>query len=232
MNEINNLIYGLKINFTSKTGLDSSIFVSFGDNGLKVKSIRIGMDCITEETISGRVLSGKFDNLNGVCGYRFDYRNGENLININPNVSINDAVSLINRIKKEQDFLMAELILSSILRNDYRVVVLNEGNLNIIKTVSAENENAELCSVQENINLSKSMGDESLVVQNQSKVYQIGDKCIIDENEPGDDSEVKSQLSELLDILCKNPKTYKELIEIKKQIQEKTIIYSTNKEKS
>ena len=232
MNEINNLIYGLKINFTSKAGLDSSIFVSFGDNGLKVKSIRIGKDCITEETINGRVLSGKFDNLNGVCGYRFDYRNGENLININPNVSINDAVSLINRIKKEQDFLMAELILSSILRNDYRVVILNEGNLNIIKTVSAENENAELCSVQENINLSKSMGDESFVIKNQSKVYQIGDKCIIDENEPGDDSEVKSQLSELLDILCKSPKTYKELIEIKKQIQEKTIIHSTNKEKS
>lgn len=219
MNEINNLIYGLEINFVSKAGLDSSIFVSFFDNGLKVKSIRIGNDSVTEETINGRVLSGRFDNLDGLCGYKYDYQNGENLLNINPNVSINDAVSLINRIKKEQDFLIAELILSSILRNDYRVVILNEGNLNIIKTVSAENEKAEHCSVQENINLSKSMGNESFIVQNQSRVYQIGDKCFVD------DSEVKSQLSELLDILCKSPKTYKELIEIKKQTQEKTIIH-------
>lgn len=226
MNEINNLIYALEINFTSKTGLDSSIFVSFGDNGLKVKSIIIGKNRVTEETISGRVLSGRFDNLDGFCGYKYDYQNGENLLNINPSVSINDAVSLINKTKKEQDFLIAELILSSILRNDYRVVVLNEGYLNIIKIVSAENEKTELCSVQENINLSKSMGDESFIVQNQSRVYQIGDKCIVD------DSEVKSQLSELLDILCKSPKTYKELIEIKKQIQAKNLINSTNKEKS
>lgn len=226
MNEINNLIYALEINFTSKTGLDSSIFVSFGDNGLKVKSIIIGKNRVTEETISGRVLSGRFDNLDGFCGYKYDYQNGENLLNINPSVPINDAVSLINKTKKEQDFLIAELILSSILRNDYRVVVLNEGYLNIIKIVSAENEKTELCSVQENINLSKSMGDESFIVQNQSRVYQIGDKCIVD------DSVVKSQLSELLDILCKSPKTYKELIEIKKQIQAKNLINSTNKEKS
>ena len=232
MKKINNLIYTLEINFVNNEGVKSSISVKFCDDGLKVKSVKVGDVCITEETINGRVLSGKFDNLDGYCGYRYDYQNDENLLNINPDVSINDAVYLINKMKMESGFLTAELVLSSILRNDYSVVILNECNLNILKTISAENENAELCSVQENINLSKSMGDESFVVQNQSKVYQIGDKCIIDENEPGDDSEVKSQLSELLDILCKKPKTYKELIEIKKQIQEKTIIHSTNKEKS
>ena len=232
MNEINNLIYGLEINFVSKAGLNSSIFVSFFDNGLKVKSIRIGNDSVTEETINGRVLSGRFDNLDGFCGYKYDYQNGENLLNINPNVSINDAVSLINKIKKESDFLTAELILSSMLRGDYRVVVLDEGRLNIIKTVSAENEKAEHCSVQEIVNLSKSKGEESFVVQDKSKVYQIGDKCIVDGNNAVDVSEIESQLSELLEILCQNPKNYKELIEIKKQIQEKFFTNSTNKEKS
>ena len=226
MNEINNLIYGLEINFVNKAGLDSSIFVSFSDNGLKVKSVSVRNDRITEETISGRVLSGRFDNLDDFCGYKYDYQNGENLLNINPSVPISDAVSLINKTKKESGFLVAELILSSILRGDYRVVVLDEGHLNIIKTVSAENEKSEHCSVQEIVSLSKSKGDESFVVQGKNKVYQIGDKCIVD------DSEMKSQLSELLDILYQNPKTYKELIELKKQFQENAITNSTNIEKS
>ena len=91
-----------EINFVNKAGLDSSIFVSFSDNGLKVKTVKVGNVCITEETINGRVLSGRIDNLDGYCGYRYDYQNGENLTNINPNIDINTAISLINKSKREK----------------------------------------------------------------------------------------------------------------------------------
>lgn len=155
MNAINNLSYTLEINFVSKSGLDSTISIKFEDNGLKVKTVKVGNVCITEETINGRVLSGRIDNLDGYCGYRYDYQNGENLANINPNIDINTAISLINKSKSQPDFLTSELVLSSIIRNDYRVVILENVNLNVIKTVSAKNENSQQSCFQETINLSK-----------------------------------------------------------------------------
>ena len=153
MKEINNLIYTLEINFVNTSDIDSSIFVTFHDTGLKTKIVKVGDVCITEETIKGRVLSGRMDNLEGYCGYRYDYQNGENLININPNIPINTAIACIREAKGKTDFLTAELVFSSIVRNDFRVLALNEGNLNIIKTVSAENEKSEHCSLQEIVDL-------------------------------------------------------------------------------
>lgn len=231
MNKINNLIYGLEINFVNNEGIKSSIAVNFCDDGLKCKTVRVGNDCVTEETINGRVLSGRLDNLDGFCGYRYDYQDGENLLNINPNVSINDAVSLINKVKRKSDFLAAELVLSSVLRNDYRVVILNKGNVNIIKTVAAENEKAEQCSVQEIVNLSKLSSDEYFSIQDKIMVYQMGDKSVVEENDVVVGSEIKSQLSELLDILNKTPQNYKELIDIKNQIQTEALANSVNEEK-
>ena len=114
MKEINNLIYTLEIDYENASGARTSISVKLHDTGLKIKSVKVGDICITEETINGRVLSGRFDNSNGYCGYRYDYKNGENLLNINPNTSINTAISLINKTKQKLDFLSAELVLSSI----------------------------------------------------------------------------------------------------------------------
>ena len=208
MKEINNLIYSLKINFVNKSELDTSISVEFHDNGLKIKSIKVGDVCITEETINGRVLSGRIDNPEGYCGYRYDYQNGENLLNINPNIPIDAAISLINKSKRKTDFLTAELVLSSIVRTDYRVVILNEGNLNIIKTVSTKNESAKQCCLQETLNLTKSKGDECFVVQDEKRVYTIEDKVV-----------EESQMCDLLYIISKSPQNYKELIKIKNQIE-------------
>lgn len=77
---------------------------------MKVKTVKVGNVCITEETINGRVLSGRMDNLDGYCGYRYDYQNGENLTNINPNIDINTAISLLNKSKRQPDFLTSELV--------------------------------------------------------------------------------------------------------------------------
>ena len=207
MNAINNLSYTLEINYINKSGLDSTISIKFQDNGLKVKTIKIGNVCITEETLNGRILSGRLDNSEGYCGYRYDYQNGENLININPNIPIENAVYLINKNKGQSDFLTTELIFSSIVRNDYRVVILDEGNLNIVKTVSAENENLEHCCLQETINLSKSKDAESFIEQDKKRVYTINNRTI-----------EEIQNCELTDVMSQNPQNCKDLINIKNQI--------------
>lgn len=229
MNEINNLIYTLEINYTDNLGLPTLIHVEFHDNGLEVKSFKIGDTCITEETINGRVLGGKFENLTECCGYRYDYQNGEDLLNINPQIPIYTAVSLINMKNTQSDFLSAKLVLSSIVRNDYRVIILNEGNLNIIKTVSAENEKSEHCCLQETVNLLKLRDGESFVENNKKRVYKIDDRCVIEENQILENNDIKSHLIELSNILSQNPQNYKELLKIKNQ-NEKT--HDINEEKT
>ena len=223
MKEINNLIYSLEINIVTTSSANSSISVRFNDDCLKIKTIKVGDVTVTEETINERVLSGRLDDSSKHCGYRYDYQNGENLLNINPNIPIDTAISLINKSKKKPGFLTTELVLSSILRNDYRVVILTEGNIEIIKTVSAKNENSEQCSVQETINLSKSKSDESFVETAKKRIYTIDDR-MVEETQTSNDIKIKPLLRKLLDILNKQPKNCKELIETKKQIQQNHII--------
>ena len=227
MKEINNLTYKLEINFVTSSGINSLISIKFNDDGLRVKSVRIGEVCIVEETIKGRILSGKLENSEGYCGYRYDYQNGENITNINPNIDINTAVSLINESKWKSSFITTELVLSSILRNDYRVVILNEGSLKIIKTVTAENEEFEHCSLQETIELLKLSGEESFVEKNKKRIYKIDDK-IIEESNNLVDGDIKFKLCELSNILSLNPQNYKDLIEIKNQIQKRNTFNGDN----
>lgn len=219
MKKINNLIYILEIKYKNKSGLHTSISIKLHDSGLKIKSVRVGNTCITEETINGRILSGKFENPDGYCGYRYDYQNGENIQNINANISIDKATSLISTKKMKPDFISAELVLSSIVRNDYSVVILDKGCLYITKTISAENEKLEKCCLQENIELIKLEGEKSFVEKNKKSVYKIDDKCVIEENNNLDSNDIKLQLNELSDIISLNPQNYKELIQFKNQIQ-------------
>lgn len=230
MKNIKNLDYTLEINYTNSSGATTSISVKFNDSGLKTKTTRIGNICITEETINGRVLSGRFDDSDSYCGYRYDYQKGETLLNINEDISINTAVSLINKKKMESDFMSADFVLSSILKNDYRVVTLDKGNLNIIKTISAENEHAEHYRLQESADFLKQEGAEKFVEQYKKRVYQIDDDCTIEDAEMMADSNIKSQLNELSEILSQNPQNYKELIELKNQIQNKSSDNSINEE--
>ena len=228
MNKINNLIYTLEIKYTNNSGEKISITVKFCDNGLETKSIRVGDVCITEETIKGRILSGKFENANEYCGYKYDYKNGENLLNLNPQISIDTAVSLINKKKMETDFLIAMLVLSSVLRGDHRVVVLNNGRLNIIKTISAEDDNLEKYVLKEISDLLKLDGEEKFVVQDKKIICKIGDNSNIEEIGLLADGDIKFNLIKLSLILSKYPQSYKELIELKSQLQKNNIGNSTN----
>lgn len=232
MMKINNLNYALEINYINNLGLNVSIFVKFHDNGLEIKSIKLGDVCITEETIKGRVLSGKFEDSNEYCGYRYDYKKGGMLLNLNPQISIDEAVSLINKKGMESDFLSAQLVLSSILRNDYRVVILNEGRLKIIKTISALNDKSECCCLQESVDLLKLDGEESFVEQSKKTTYKIGDKCVVVETQTMIDCDDKSQFDQLANILSQNPQNYKELIKFKNQIQKTSNINLINEVKT
>lgn len=219
MKEINNLIYTLEINYENAPGLKTSIYTQFHENGLEIKSIKVGDVCVTEETINGRVLSGRYENLDGYCGYRYDYQNGENLLNINSAVPIHTASALINSTKMKPEFLSAKLVLSSVSRNDYRVLILNKGKLNVVKTVSAENENSEPCSIQENLELMKFVGEKSFIIKNKKTAYQIGDASIIEDTQQQTDNVIKSELHELFEIFSQCPQSYKDLIMFKESAQ-------------
>jgi hypothetical protein len=232
MKEINNLIYSLEINYTNNSQLNTSISIKLHDNGLETMSVKVGNVCITEETLNGRVFSGRFDNSDGYCGYKYDYQNRENLLNINPNIPIDTATSLINTTKMKSDFLLAKLVLSSISRNDYRVVVLDKGSLNIIKTISAENEKSENCSLQESIDLLKLDGAESFIEQHKKRVYKIDD-IVVEGDKLLADEDIKLQLNELSYIISQNPHSYKDLIELKTKLQSiasNSYVYNTNNE--
>ena len=50
MEEINNLIYSMKINYTDNSGVNVSICRQMDDKGLEINSVKVGDECITEET--------------------------------------------------------------------------------------------------------------------------------------------------------------------------------------
>ena len=156
---------------------------------------------------------GTFENQNSVCGYEYNYDKGadEYLVNINPEIALNDSVNLINKTKMDTTFLSARMVLSSIMREDFRVISLNQGNLTISKTISAENENSEKCLFQENLYLTKSENETSFTEKQSEQIFQIDDKR---------DDSFKSKLKNLIEIAKQNPSSYKELIAAKENIQQ------------
>ena len=59
---MNNLTHELQIQYTNELGLNVSVLKKIYEGGLEVNSIQVGDICITEETINGRILSGRYEN--------------------------------------------------------------------------------------------------------------------------------------------------------------------------
>ena len=95
--------------------------------------------------------------------------------------------------------------------------------MKITKIVSAENERFEKCSLQEIIDLLKSDGEERFVEQNKKIIYRIDDNCVVEEMQDLVNNDMKSQLNELSYIMGKTPQNYKELLELKNQINKTTM---------
>ena len=231
MENIKDVAYEIKINYVNSSGDNVSACKRMQSDGYQLYSIQVGDICVTEETIDGRILGGRYEDKGFYCGYRYDYKDGEMLININDDVLINDAVSLIDKTKRRQEFLSVSMALSVLLRNNYRVVVLDKGSIDIKKTVSSVNDKNESCSFQENITISRVEGDETFKEQHKEHIYKINNDCVVDKFIYDDKSDkpkilnndlisgqseefrkdVKSQLRELVDVIKQSPKNYSEL---------------------
>ena len=240
MENINDVIYEIQINYINNSNKDVSIYKRIQSNGLQTNIIQVDDIKITEETINGRVLSGRYDENGYYCGYRYDYASGEKLININEETPINDAVTLISKIKMKTDFLSASMALSVILRNDYKVVVLDQGSIDITKVISAIDEKGESCSFQENITISKIEDEEIFKEQHKKRIYKINGDCVVDKFEYNNSdepkeinsdmktgqsdefrNEIKTHLRELVEVVNQSPKNLTELRELISSTQRK-----------
>ena len=107
MEVINNLKYSIEIRYKNDNDVNVILKKEMNDKVLESNSTQIGDVCITEETINGRILSGRYDDKETSCGYRYNYEanNSDYLISLNDNISIENAVNLINKTQKEMDFL-------------------------------------------------------------------------------------------------------------------------------
>ena len=215
MEKINNLKYTIQINYTNNSGSPVSIRREINECGLEMNSTKIGDMCLSEETTYGRVLSGIYENQNTFCGYKYNYgrNNEEFLVNINQETTLETAINLINKTKMESGFLSAKMVLSAVSRNDNRIFAIKSGTVNLIKTVTAENENKEIYFVQENIMLTKTENEESFSEIKKETIFKIDDEYIISSKH---NVEILNELAEIIKL---NPTNYKELINSKQNSQ-------------
>lgn len=206
MQEINNLVYFIQINYVNESGLNVSICRKMDDEGLEMNSIQVGDVCVSEETINGRILSGRYDSSKSSCGYKYNYekQDDEYLVSINKDISLNEAVNLINKTKMSSAFLNAKMVFNSILRQDYRVVVIDKANMVVTKTIVAGK-----YLFQERVALSKLQGEEFFSEKYKESIYQINGKNVTT------NKEIRLQFKELVDIVNQNPNTYKDLLSLK-----------------
>ena len=220
------------------------------NDGLATSSISVGSDKVSETTINGRVLSGE-SIVNGVkSGYEYVYDTEGVTIDLkqkNSNVSINDSVSLINKLKNSRDFSKAKM--NGVLAINNSSELISEPNINFLvyrEVTLSDNENTQTYFIQQNFT---SDGKKSKV-ESQEENYQINDDyasfitnykddsqsvyCNIDDEEfesiDKDTPEyiivqsMISKLDPLKELLKSTPKTYKDIkLEQQKENTKKTI---------
>jgi hypothetical protein len=212
MVELNNLINELKMDYVNESGANVSVGKRISEDGLETKFIQVGDVCVAEDTINGRVLSGSVSDKNMICGYKYNYEEGGALINLNEDIDLDTAIGLINKTKMKTEFLSAKMAFSFISRNEYVAFSLGNGDLNIQKTIIAEDEKSERYLLQENISLFSANG-ESLEEKHRERIYKIDDNDVVDNS-----GDRQYKFKTIIEIMEQNPKNYKELIKIKNDI--------------
>lgn len=220
------------------------------NDGLATNTISIGNDKVIETTINGRVLSGE-SIVNGVkSGYEYIYDAEGVTIDLkqkNSNVSINDSVSLINKLKSSSDFSKAKM--NGVLAINNSSKLISEPNINFLvyrEVTLSDDENTHTYFIQQNF----TSDGKSSKLESEEENYQINDDyasfitnykddsqsvyCNIDDEEfesIGKDTpeyiivqSMMSKLNPLKDLVKSTPKTYKDLkVEIEKENTKKTI---------
>jgi anthranilate/para-aminobenzoate synthase component I len=220
------------------------------NDGLATITISVGNNKVIETTINGRVLSGE-SIVNGVkSGYEYVYDTEGVTIDLrqkNSNVSINDSVSLINKLKSSSDFFKAKM--NGVLAINNSSELISEPNINFLvyrEVTLSDNENTQTYFIQQNFT---SDGQKSKL-NSEEETYQINDDyasfitnykddsqsvyCNIDDEEfesiDKDTPEyiivqsMMSKLNPLKDLVKSTPKTYKDIkLEQQKENTKKTI---------
>jgi hypothetical protein len=222
METLNNLAFFIQVDFINDSGHPVTISRKIQDNGLETNTIQVDDVLISEETINGRVFSGTFESKDYFCGYKYDYENGsgERLLNLNENVPLDTAINLINKTKSSPEFWNAKLMLSVLMRNDYKIYAIKQGSIDFSKSVSAENEKHQNCSYTEFLHLSKQSGEERFSEKGKEIAYEIDDKFISENDSNKKECEaLKSEMKELVEIASLSPNDCKDLIKIKNVVQ-------------
>ena len=219
MNQIKDITYIVQADYIDNAGQKVVVYRKTQDNGLETNYMQVGDIAITEETINGRVLSGKLTNDGFLCGYKYDYEqeSGEYLININENFPLDQAISLINKTKMNRGFLDAKMVFTAIQRRDPKIFALKGGNIDITRKVSATNENHHNFGFSEIISMQKLPTDESFTTSQVETTYTVNDSTIVEHNtttEQNDGNNIKLAVAELIVIANENPKTCKELAKV------------------
>lgn len=215
MKELEKLTYLLEIEYED-AGSTINLSLKFNDEGLKEKSVKVGNESVIEQYTNGRVLSGRFDRGNEHGGWEYDYQKGEVVYALeDSNMSVEDSENEIEKIKKK--FHSSDFVLYPILRNDYKNIALDEGSINVTRTLSAQNEKSEQCVLQEQIKLFKPEDDDCVKEESKKRIYKLNDREI-EESQTLVDGVVKSQLMKLSEIMSQYPHNYHKLIELKNSI--------------
>ena len=214
---MNELTFELKLNYVNENGEKVSISRKVCEDGLEISRVQVGDVCITEETICGRVLSGRIDGVENPGGYRYNYGvgAGELLENLNKEVPIGTAVNQINKTKMTREFLSAKMFFISISRDDYRVYQENKGDLEMVKIVTSKSEDLKEYCFQERTFISKAQGGKSFVEKGKERSLKIdGDYVLLGAQETRNEP-YNEELEKLMEISRNSPHDYKDLLTLK-----------------
>lgn len=147
-------------------------------DGIEIQTISVGNNKVIEKTINGRVWRGECLIDGQLCGYEYIYDvNGitTDLRQVNNNISINESVSLINKLKDSEEFSKAKM--AGILANNDSSSFISIPSKNFIfyKEINLlDNENRYTYLIQQNFSC---LIDRS-VLESQEDFYQVNDNYI------------------------------------------------------
>lgn len=148
------------------------------NDGLTTKSISIGNNRVIEKTINDRVLSGECLVDGTTCGYTYIYDQFGttiDLVQINKNISINESIYRINKIKNSEEFFKAKINGLLIITNSPQFISSPVKNFSSYKEITlTDNENTSIYLVQQNFMFNGKTSE----IENEEECYQINNDYI------------------------------------------------------
>ena len=210
MQTIQEIVYELTVNYKNNNGDDVECCMRINDSGLETKSIQVGDTRITKETINGRVLSGRYEQKDILCGYVYDYSKYELPVSINENSSVQKAEDLIEETRKRQDFHLADSLIMYVSICKDKILSLKEvKDFKLTKTIIAKTAEEEELLLQE-ITMFKLKDKQYYSEESKQRIYKIDNSRVDMQNGLNKEND-EHKFEKLIDILDKKPKNYLDL---------------------